>query len=86
MSDKPSTDEEKAGEHLEVASSSSGNFTTLTPEEQKKVIRRVDIRLVITLGVLYCVSLLDRGNLSVAQIAGLADIPLASQSALGRCG
>jgi hypothetical protein len=70
MSDKPSTDEEKGGEHLEVASSSSDNSTTLTPEEQKKVIRRIDIRLVITLGVLYCVSLLDRGNLSVAQIAG----------------
>jgi MFS family permease len=30
----------------------------LTPEEQKKVIRRIDIRLVLTLGFMYCVSLM----------------------------
>lgn len=35
----------------------------LTPEEQKKVIRRIDIRLVQTLGFMYCVSLMDRTNL-----------------------
>ena len=35
----------------------------LTLEEQKKVIRRIDIRLVLTLGFMYCVSLMDRTNL-----------------------
>ncbi len=34
-----------------------------TPEEQKKIIRRIDIRLVLTLGFMYCVSLMDRTNL-----------------------
>lgn len=42
-----------------------------TPEEQKKIIHRIDRRLVITVGVLYCISLMDRTNLSSAAIAGL---------------
>lgn len=42
----------------------------LTPAEQKKIIRRVDLRLVVTVGVMYCVSLMDRTNLSAANIAG----------------
>lgn len=41
-----------------------------TPEEQRKIVHRVDRRLVLTLGVLYCCSLVDRTNLSSANIAG----------------
>lgn len=37
-------------------------IAALTPEEQKKVMRRIDIRLVLTLGFMYCVSLMDRTN------------------------
>lgn len=44
----------------------------LMPEEQKKVIRRIDIRLVLTLGFMYCVSLMDRTNLGIAAVAGMA--------------
>lgn len=43
-----------------------------TPEEEKRIIRRVDRRLVTTLGVLYCVSLMDRTNLGAANIAGMS--------------
>ncbi|KAK4445006.1 high-affinity nicotinic acid transporter [Podospora aff. communis PSN243] len=39
--------------------------------EQKAIIRRVDIRLVITVGAMYCVSLMDRTNLGAANIAGM---------------
>ncbi|CAG8976274.1 hypothetical protein HYALB_00012465 [Hymenoscyphus albidus] len=46
-----------------------------TPEEQKKIIHRIDRRLVVTLGVLYCCSLMDRVNLSSANIAGMAKGP-----------
>ena len=58
---------EKAGgvEHLERTVSEDTNdarIDALTPEEQKKVIRRVDRRLVLTLGGMYCVSLMDRTN------------------------
>jgi hypothetical protein len=45
-----------------------------SPAEQKKLIRRIDIRLVITLGFLYCVSLLDRTNLGAASVAGYVSI------------
>ena len=44
-----------------------------TPKEQKKIIHRIDRRLVITVGVLYCISLMDRTNLSAANIAGYAN-------------
>lgn len=41
-----------------------------TPAEQRKIIHRIDRRLVVTVGVLYCISLMDRTNLSAASIAG----------------
>lgn len=46
-------------------------LTYFTPEEQKKIIHRLDRRLVTVVGVMYCVSLMDRTNLSNAAIAGM---------------
>lgn len=43
-----------------------------TAEEQRRIIRSVDRRLITTLGFLYCVSLMDRTNLGAANIAGMA--------------
>ncbi|KAL6364339.1 hypothetical protein LRP88_02259 [Fusarium phalaenopsidis] len=40
-------------------------------EEQRRIIHRVDRRLVIMLGLIHCVSLIDRTNLSNAAIAGM---------------
>jgi hypothetical protein len=42
-----------------------------TPEEQRKIISRVDRRLVVTVGAMYCVSLMDRTNLGATNIAGM---------------
>ncbi|EUC31339.1 hypothetical protein COCVIDRAFT_94759 [Bipolaris victoriae FI3] len=42
-----------------------------TEREQRKIIHRIDRRLVVTVGVLYCISLMDRTNLSAAAIAGM---------------
>lgn len=42
-----------------------------TPEEQKRIIRKIDWRLVPTLGFMYCVSLMDRTNLGIAVVAGM---------------
>lgn len=42
-----------------------------TPAEQKKIIRRIDRRLVLTLGLMYCVSLMDRTNTGIAVVAGM---------------
>ncbi|UPL02610.1 hypothetical protein LCI18_013544 [Fusarium solani-melongenae] len=43
-----------------------------TPEEQRSIIRRIDRRLVVTVGAMYCVSLMDRTNMSAANIAGMS--------------
>jgi hypothetical protein len=43
----------------------------LSPAEQRHIIRRIDRRLVVMLGVMYCVSLMDRTNMSAAAIAGM---------------
>ncbi|BCS25373.1 uncharacterized protein APUU_50084A [Aspergillus puulaauensis] len=42
-----------------------------TPQERKELTRRIDLRLVVTLGCLYCISLLDRTNLGAASVAGM---------------
>lgn len=42
-----------------------------TLPEQRKIIHRIDRRLVVTCGVMYCVSLMDRTNLGSAAIAGM---------------
>ena len=39
-------------------------------KEQRAIIHRIDRRLVIACGVIYCFSLIDRGNLGNASIAG----------------
>lgn len=75
----------KCAEQVELATSYSVDATeaateasyvasieALTPEERKRTIRRVDIRLVSTLGFLYCVSLMDRNNTGIAMIAGMS--------------
>uniref|UniRef100_A0A8H7K9W0 Major facilitator superfamily (MFS) profile domain-containing protein n=1 Tax=Bionectria ochroleuca TaxID=29856 RepID=A0A8H7K9W0_BIOOC len=41
-------------------------------EEKKRTIRRIDIRLVSTLGFLYSISLMDRNNTGIAMIAGMS--------------
>ncbi|KAK7006162.1 major facilitator superfamily domain-containing protein [Favolaschia claudopus] len=46
-------------------------ITAFTDSEQKKIYRRVDLRLVVTLGCMYMISLLDRTNLGAASVAGM---------------
>ncbi len=71
--------EEKVGfENIEAADSDhksapiSADDFGFSPAEQKKIIRHVDRRLVLTVGAMYCISLMDRTNLGAANIAGLA--------------
>lgn len=42
-----------------------------TPAEQKKIIRRVNARVVVMCGLMFCFSLMDRTNLGAAAIAGM---------------
>jgi len=65
--------EKNVVEHVERTISEVSNdahIAEFTLEEQKKIIRRVDFRLVTTLGFLYMCSLMDRTNLGAANIAG----------------
>ncbi|KAL4812949.1 major facilitator superfamily domain-containing protein [Aspergillus spinulosporus] len=48
-----------------------GTLSQLTPQERNRLIRRIDLRLVVTLGCLYCISLLDETNLGAASVAGM---------------
>lgn len=41
-----------------------------TYQEQRKIIHRIDRRLVTMTGLSYCISLMDRTNLSMAAVAG----------------
>lgn len=47
-------------------------FADMTEEEKRHIVRRIDLRLITTVGFMYCVSLMDRTNLGSANIAGMA--------------
>jgi hypothetical protein len=72
--------EEVAFENIEAAGSDlatknapiSPDDFGFSPEEQKKIIRQVDRRLVLTIGAMYCVSAVDRANLAAVNIAGMS--------------
>lgn len=74
------TDEDKHGEvhrlerrvSQESDLSNQEHIDAFTPEEQRKIIRRIDRRLVLTCGFMYCVSLMDRTNLGIAAVGGMA--------------
>lgn len=65
--------EKTAHDHVErsiTEDSNDAHMNQFTPEQQRNIIWRIDVRLVVTLGILYCTSLMDRTNLSSAAIAG----------------
>ena len=39
--------------------------------DHKRIKRKIDVRLVLTLGLMYCVSLMDRTNMPNAALAGM---------------
>ena len=57
-------------EHSDTKDSNTVVISEFTEAEQKRIVQRIDRRLVTTLGVLYCASLMDRTNLGSAAIAG----------------
>ncbi|GES61377.1 hypothetical protein ATEIFO6365_0011003600 [Aspergillus terreus] len=54
-------------------SSRSGPVYGIDEAHQKRVIRRVDLRLLPILGVMYSISLIDRTNLGLALVAGMQE-------------
>lgn len=60
-------------EDIVQTASSTDEDEEFTPEEQKRIIRRIDLRLVTMAGLAYCISLMDRTNLSMAAVAGMVE-------------
>ncbi len=65
------------GDPYAVKSSVTADSEQLESEfsdaEKTQITRRIDKRLVLTVGFMYCVSLLDRTNLGAANLAGISD-------------
>ncbi|OBT92571.1 hypothetical protein VE01_09643 [Pseudogymnoascus verrucosus] len=55
----------------DVESARNAALVALSPTEKRKVIRRVDLRVTCVLGLIYCISQMDRNNLGFAAIAGM---------------
>lgn len=43
---------------------------TLTEKEQRHTIRKIDLRVSVATGIMFCISIMDRSNLGAASIAG----------------
>lgn len=59
-------------EKMDTNQLEDADASELTPAEQKRIIRRVDRRLIITTGLMFCCCLMDRNNLGAAAIAGMS--------------
>jgi hypothetical protein len=69
--------DKNANESLEAASDGAAGGAAATTAEYRKLVHRVDRRLIVTLGFMYCISVLDRTNIGAANIAGMsADLGL----------
>ncbi|BGP35902.1 hypothetical protein JCM10296v2_007754 [Rhodotorula toruloides] len=83
----PQEEKIAAAEHLErVSSSGEGDghvklpSRMFTPAEEKKLYRKVDLRIMPILSLLYLLSFMDRGNIGNARLEGLEkDLKLTSQ-------
>ncbi|KAG1735896.1 MFS general substrate transporter [Suillus paluster] len=58
-------------ERLENSDLSLQNVPTLTPEQERKLWRKIDLRLMPILSLMYLLSFLDRGNIGNAKLDGL---------------
>ncbi|KAL2859905.1 MFS general substrate transporter [Aspergillus lucknowensis] len=70
--EKPS-DTQVVDHDIQKGSSEHLEELPLTPDERRKLIWRIDCRLLLMLGFLHTVALIDRGNIGTAAVAGMID-------------
>lgn len=78
MSDSTNMPKDVVSEHVEARSimdktndpTGEGFPHHLTKAQQRSVMRRLDLRVTVATGAIFCISLMDRTNLGVASIAG----------------
>lgn len=58
-------------EHAEYAVGADADVPTLSPAEEKKLVRKIDFKLVPFLSLLYLLSFLDRVNIGQAKLDGI---------------
>lgn len=58
------------GSQLEKTILEDSELIVVSPEEAKKILWKIDRRLLSVVGLVYCISLLDRGNFALANSAG----------------
>ncbi|VUC27881.1 unnamed protein product [Clonostachys rosea] len=68
IADLKGLEQQNYSEHVE----SSGDLTW-TADEEKKLVRKVDLMLLPTIWIMYLLSYMDRTNIGNAKIAGMAD-------------
>lgn len=66
---RASMPEKAASDHVEDTRNVDNDYE-YTPAEQRKIIHKVDRRLLPVLGLMQAVSFLDRANMSNASVAG----------------
>ncbi|KFZ04365.1 hypothetical protein V502_10206 [Pseudogymnoascus sp. VKM F-4520 (FW-2644)] len=59
------------GSQLEKTILEDSELIVVSPEEAKKILWKIDRRLLSVVGLVYCISLLDRGNFALANSAGM---------------
>ncbi|KAK6353070.1 hypothetical protein TWF696_005060 [Orbilia brochopaga] len=64
-------DEKGNLDHIDHRSDGSSEYIEYDESEKRRITSRVDRRLVVICGITYCVSLMDRTNLSAASLAGM---------------
>ncbi|KAL4973678.1 major facilitator superfamily domain-containing protein [Aspergillus desertorum] len=65
--------EKISGEQISTENVENVDSPRFTYEEQRKIIHRVDCPSVTITGAVYCISLMDRANVSIAAIAGMME-------------
>ncbi|EPS37563.1 hypothetical protein H072_8747, partial [Dactylellina haptotyla CBS 200.50] len=58
-------------ENLEAGDDHTSDHVEFTEAEKKSIIRRIDLRIIIIIGAVYCFSLIDRNNMGTASVAGM---------------
>lgn len=47
-------------------------LASISHSEYRKLVHRIDVRLIPAMGLMHCISLMDRSNVGAAMIAGMA--------------
>ncbi|KAL9106196.1 MAG: hypothetical protein Q9227_008729 [Pyrenula ochraceoflavens] len=75
--EKEATEVSVQSPKLDVSSEADEAFTDIDPQIERRILRKIDFRLVPILWFLFLVSFVDRGNIGNAKIAGMvADLKL----------